>query len=331
MDLVQIWMVLVGVVVMLYVTLDGFTLGIGLLFPMTTEERERDLMMSSIAPVWDANQTWIVFGGVALFAAFPMIYTVLFSALYIPLLTFVFGLIFRGVAFEFRINTQNKKVWNRAFFAGCLFATLGQGFTLGAYLSGVQVEGTAFAGGAFDWLNPFSVIVALALVCGYMLLGATYLIIKTSGAVQTRAYHQAFWSSMAVIAFLLVVSVYSPAHDPQMLARWSSEPRIYFIWLLPLIGAAAFIALHVSLYRREEVKPFIFTVLLFLSAYLGLLAAIYPMAILPDITIYQAASQRETQIFILIGVVLLLPIILAYTTYSYWVFRGKVLVEDGYH
>lgn len=331
MDLVQIWMLLVGVVVMLYVTLDGFTLGVGLLFPFSGEEHDRDVMMSSIAPIWDANQTWIVFGGVALFAAFPMIYTVLFSALYVPLLTFVFGLLFRGVAFEFRINAKNKVPWNRAFFAGCLVATLGQGLTLGAYLSGVQVEGTAFAGGAFDWLNPFSVIVALALVCGYMLLGATYLIIKTEGEVQDRAYHQAFWSSMAVLAFLIIVSVYSPAHDPQLLARWTSEPRVYFIWMLPLIGAAAFIALQVSLQRREEVKPFFFTVLLYLSAYLGLLAAIYPMAILPDITIYQAASQRETQIFILIGVLFLLPVILGYSIYSYWVFRGKVLAEEGYH
>ena len=181
MDLVQLWMALVGLVVILYVILDGFGLGIGLLFPTADNEEERDTLMNSIAPIWDANQTWIVFGGGALFAAFPRIYTVLFSALYIPLLTFLFGLIFRGVAFEFRANTRHKKPWNRAFFIGSLVAVLGQGFTLGGYISGIRVVDGAFAGGPFDWLNPFTLIVGLALVVGYMLLGATFLIIKTEG------------------------------------------------------------------------------------------------------------------------------------------------------
>ncbi|MFO8085043.1 MAG: cytochrome d ubiquinol oxidase subunit II [Desulfobacterales bacterium] len=331
MDLVHLWIFLVGLVVILYVVLDGFSLGVGLLFPFAANEEERDVMMASIAPVWDANQTWIVFGGGALFASFPKIYTVLFSALYIPLFTFLFGLIFRGVAFEFRAGTHNKTKWNRAFFGGCLVATLGQGLTLGAYISGIRVNEGGFAGGAFDWLTPFSVMVAVALVAGYMLLGATYLLIKTDGNVRERAFDQAFYAVLAVAFFMIVVSIWTPYKDPGIWARWFSEPRVYWIWTFPLLGIISFIMLLTHLKNRQEISPFIFSILLFLSAYLGLQAAVYPYAILPDVTIYEAAAQRETLVFILWGVVLILPVVLAYTIYSYSVFRGKVTAEESYH
>ena len=191
MDLVIIWACLVGLSVILYVVLDGFSLGIALIFP-TAREEERDLLMNSIAPVWDMNQTWLVFGGGALLVAFPLIYGIAFSALYIPLLTFIFGLIFRGVTFEFRANATRKGPWNKSFFLGSLVAVVSQGLTLGGIISGINVHQGQFAGGSFDWLNPFSVMVSMALIAGYMLLGSTYLIIKTTGPVQERAYKQAF-------------------------------------------------------------------------------------------------------------------------------------------
>jgi cytochrome d ubiquinol oxidase subunit II len=331
MNLVHLWIALVGLVIILYVVLDGFTLGVGILFPFAQDETERDMMMNSIAPVWDANQTWIVFGGGALFAAFPMIYTVLFSALYVPLLTFLFGLIFRGVAFEFRANSSRKIPWNRSFFLGSVVAAFAQGLTLGAYISGIRMEMNTFAGGPFDWLSPFSIMVGIALVFGYALLGATYLIFKTEGAVQQRAYRQALAATLVVGGFMALVSIWTPYRDPAIWTRWLSQPRIYFIWVFPLLGAAAFIGLLGELKKREkEMVPFIASIALFLSAYVGLQAAIFPYAILPTVTVYEAAAQPKTQIFTLWGVVIVLPVVLGYTVYSYRVFKGKVVAGEGY-
>jgi cytochrome bd ubiquinol oxidase subunit II len=331
MDLIHLWLCLVGLVILLYVVLDGFSLGVGLLFPSARDEAERDILMGSIAPVWDANQTWLVFGGGALFASFPVVYAVLFSALYIPLLSFIFGLIFRGVAFEFRANATYKTAWNRAFFWGSLVAVLAQGITLGGFLSGTKVIGRHFAGGPFDWLNPFSVMVGLALVCGYMLLGSTYLLIKTTGAVQDRAWRQARLAALMVAGFMMVVTAWTPYHDPTLLGRWLSSPRLYFIWTFPLLGVIAFLSLLKNLRDRNEISPFFWSALLFVSAYLGLLAGLYPYAIPPSVTVYDAAAQRETLIFTLWGVCMMLPAVLIYTGYNYWVFRGKVQAGEGYH
>jgi len=331
MDLVHIWLSLVGLVIILYVVLDGFSLGVALLFPTARDEQERDLLINSIAPVWDANQTWIVFGGGALFASFPMVYSVVFSALYIPLLTFIFGLIFRGVAFEFRANSSSKHGWNKAFFWGSLVAVFAQGLTLGGYLSGTKVADGVFAGGPFDWLNPFSLMVGFALIAGYIMLGSTYLLIKTGGAIQDRAYRQAFRSALAVAGFMVLVSIFTPLHDPSIPARWFSPPRVYFIWTFPMLGLAAFFMLMKSIRQRAELLPFVCSVVLFISAYLGLLAAIYPYTIPPTVTVYEAAAQRETLLFALWGAIIVLPVVLAYTVYSYWVFRGKVTPEEGYH
>ena len=331
MTLVTIWSCLVGLVIILYVVLDGFSLGVGLLFPTARDEGERDLLMDSIAPVWDANQTWIVFGGGALFVAFPLVYGVLFSGLYIPLLTFVFGLIFRGVAFEFRANAARKGPWNRAFFLGSLVAVMAQGLTLGGIISGIEVSENRFSGGPFDWLNPFSLTVGIALISGYILLGSTYLVMKTSGPVQDRAYRQAFWAALAVLGFQILVTFWTPVHYPSVLTHWFSSPRIYFIWTFPALGLIAFYRLVRSLKNRGEIQPFFCAVLLFLAGYLGLAASLYPYAIPPSITFQEAVAQHETLRFTLWGAILALPVVLSYTVYSYTIFRGKVGKEKYYH
>ncbi len=324
MDLVTLWACLVGLVIIFYVVLDGFSLGVGLLFPTARKEEDRDLLISSIAPVWDANQTWLVFGGGALFAVFPVVYGVLFSALYIPLLTFVFGLIFRGVAFEFRANARRKEFWNRAFFWGSLVAVVAQGLTLGGILSGTKVSEGGFTGGAFDWLNPFSIMVSLALIVGYILLGSTYLIIKTSGSVQERARKQASWAARAVLGFQVLVTIWTPLHYPSVWTHWFSPPRLYFIWVFPVIGLMAFYGLVRSVKVGREVLPFIFTVVFFLAGYFGLVASLYPYAVPPTITFREAAAQRETLKFTLWGTLIVLPVVWGYIIYSYSVFRGKV-------
>jgi cytochrome bd ubiquinol oxidase subunit II len=331
MDLITLWACLVGLVIILYVILDGFSLGIGLLFPTSRSEEERDLLIQSIAPVWDANQTWLVFGGGALFAVFPVVYGVVFSALYIPLFTFVFGLIFRGVSFEFRANAARKKVWNRAFFWGSLVAVVAQGLSLGGLISGIKVSGEQFSGGTFDWLNPFSMTLSLALMAGYILLGSTYLLIKTRGPVQKRAHKQAFWAAWVVLGFQIVVTAWTPLHYPSVWTHWFQAPRIFFIWAFPLFGLFAFYGLLRSLQAGREVLPFVCTIGFFLAGYFGLAASLYPYAIPPGITFQEAASQPETLKFTLWGTLIVLPVVLAYIIYSYAVFRGKAGDDASYH
>ena len=331
MDLILLWACLLALAILLYVVLDGFSLGIALLFPTTRNEEERDTMMNSIAPVWDANQTWLVFGGGALFVAFPTIYGVLFSGLYIPLLTFIFGLIFRGVTFEFRANATRKGTWNTAFFLGSLVAVIAQGLTLGGVLSGMKVVGNSFAGGPLDWLTPFSLTIGLALIAGYILLGSTYLLIKTEGTVQERADHNAFRAAWVVLLFQILITLWTPFHYPSALTNWVNPPRIYFIWTFPLMGLLAFYGLMKSLKARHEILPFAFSATFFFAGYLGLIASIYPYAIPPSITFQEAAAQQETLRFTLWGVIIVLPLVLGYTVYSYVVFRGKVRKESNYH
>jgi cytochrome d ubiquinol oxidase subunit II len=328
MDLVTIWSCLIGLAIILYVILDGFSLGVALLFRTTRNEEERDILMDSIAPVWDANQTWLVFGGGALLVAFPKIYGVLFTGLYIPLLTFIFGLIFRGVTFEFRANATRKGPWNMAFFLGSLVAVVAQGFTLGGILSGTRVVGDRFAGGPFDWLNPFSMTVGVALIAGYILLGSTYLIIKTTGTVQEEAYRRAYQSAFIVLVFQILITIWTPFHYPSTLSNWISPPRLYFIWTFPLAGLLAFYGVIKNLRARHEVLPFVFSVVFFFAGYLGLIASIYPYVVPPNITFQEAAAQRETLRFTLWGVIIVLPLVLGYTAYSYAIFRGKVGKES---
>lgn len=329
MDIVTAWIALIALIIILYVILDGFSLGIGVLIPFIHGEQERDMLIDSIAPVWSANQTWLVFGGGALFVAFPVMYGVLFSALYIPLVTLLYGLIFRGVSLEFRISAARNRIWDRAFHAGSLVAVVSQGLILGGILSGTKVSGENFSGGAFDWLSPFSIALAAGLIAGYVLLASTYLIIKTAGPVQNGAYRKALRAALVVLIFQVLMIAWTPFQYPLVLTHWLTPPRFYFIWIFPVLGMASFYGIISSLRSRREIAPFIFSSVFFFAGYLGLFASIYPYAIPPEITFQEAAAQRETLLFTLSGAVFILPVILGYTVYSYRVFRGKVGKEGS--
>jgi cytochrome d ubiquinol oxidase subunit II len=329
LNLIDIWIGLLGLAVILYVVLDGFSLGIALLFPFSRSDEERDVMIESIAPVWDANQTWLVFSGGGLFVAFPLLYGVLFSGLYIPLFTLLYGLIFRGVSFEFRAASARKRTWDRSFFWGSIVAVVAQGCTLGGIISGVKTVGGNFAGGPFDWLTPFSMTAAAGLVAGYMLLGSAYLIIKTTGTVQERAYGTAYCAAFVVLVFQAAMILWTPFYYPEALKNWLSTPRVYFIWIFPVISVLAFFGVIRSVRKRREILPFLFGVIFFFAGYLGLFASLYPYALPPDITFYEAAAERETLRFTLWGAALILPVVISYSIYSYMVFRGKVR-REGY-
>jgi cytochrome d ubiquinol oxidase subunit II len=331
MVLIDIWAGLVGFVMILYVLLDGISLGIGLLFRAAADEDQRTTLIATISPVWDANQTWLVFGGAAIFAAFPVLFGVLASALYIPLMTFIMGLVFRGVTFEFRADAARKKPWDRAFFWGSLVAVLSQGVMLGGILTGIRVSGKEFGGSPLDWLNPFSVMVGVALVPGYIMLASCYLIIKTSGLIQQRAYRHALWSTITVLFFMAVVTVWTPYHYQLVWMNWFAPPRIYFIWCFPLLGLIAAYKLLRSLKAAREIAPLAYAIGLFLSGYLGLITSLYPYVIPPVITIWQAAAQRETLLFVLWGAIIVLPVVSGYVVYSYSVFKGKVRSGEGYY
>jgi cytochrome bd ubiquinol oxidase subunit II len=332
LDLPLLWAAIIVVGVIMYVLLDGFDLGVGILFPYLGSDADRDVAMSSVAPIWDGNETWLVLGGAGLFAAFPLAYAVILPGTYLPLLIMLIALIFRGVAFEFRFKaTRNRHWWDRAFHYGSLFATIAQGLVLGTYIRGFEVAERSFAGGMFDWLSPFSVLTGVALISGYALLGATWLIMKTAGPLQHRCYGFARRLLLAVLVFVGIVSVWTPFLDPDIAARWFSWPNIAYLSPVPLVTAAVAWWHWRSLERGREALPFVLTMALFLLSFLGLGISLWPNIIPPDISIWEAAAPPETQIFVLIGTAILLPIVLGYTAVTYYVFRGKVRAGEGYH
>ncbi len=331
MDLTMIWAFLIAFAVAMYVVMDGFDLGIGILFPALRVGRERDQAMNSIAPVWDGNETWLVLGGGGLLAAFPLAYAIILPALYAPLTAMLLGLVFRGVAFEFRWrDPDHRKYWDIAFFLGSLVATLAQGLTLGALLQGIRIEGRAYAGGWWDWLSPFSLMTGLSLVIGYALLGAGWLIWKTEGPLQEKARRFARGLAMAMIAAIGVVSLTTPFVLPQYFVRWFDFPGLLVTIPMPLLVGATAAGLWLSLRGRRDWLPFVLTLVLFLLSMAGLAVSIWPDVIPGRVTIWQAAAPYESQLFMLVGAAVLVPLILAYTGWAYWVFRGKV-DEGGYH
>jgi cytochrome d ubiquinol oxidase subunit II len=327
-----IWAALIGTAVALYVVLDGFDLGTGILFPFARSERERDQMMDSIAPFWDGNETWLVLGGGGLWVAFPHAYAIIMPALYLPVIVMLLALVFRGVSFEFRaVADTSKKYWNFAFAAGSTLAAFCQGVILAGLIQGIDVEDSAFAGGSFDWARPFAILCGLGVVAGYALLGATWLVMKTEGAVADRARHHAKELLIAVMVFMAAVSLWTPLAFPDIRERWFSVPNIYLLWPVPLLTLLIAVMAWRWLDARRDVLPFLAAIALFLLGYLGLVISIFPYIVPGVMTVWDAAAAPASQIFLLLGTVFLLPIILGYYGFIYWLFHGKVREGEGYH
>ena len=330
-DLPFIWAGLIAFAVLAYVLFDGFDLGIGILFPFLGSERNRDQAMNSVAPVWDGNETWLVLGGGGLMAAFPLAYSVVMTALYAPLIAMLLALVFRGVAFEFRWRASRKSLWDWAFAGGSVLATFAQGVALGALVQGIPVSDRAYAGGWWDWLTPFSILTGIALVIGYALLGATWLNLKTTGELQERARRFAWIAALGTLALIGVVSLWTPLLNAQFMARWFAWPAILYSAPVPLFVAVAALVLFRGLMARRDASPFLAAMALFVLSYIGLGISFYPYIVPPSITIWSAAAPDSSLGFLLVGAAVLIPLILAYTAWSYWVFRGKVDPSASYH
>ncbi len=331
LDLTVIWALIIAFAVFAYVVLDGFDLGIGLLFPRFAVGAERDQAMNAIAPVWDGNETWLVMGGGGLFAAFPLAYAIILPATYPLIIAMLLGLVFRGVAFEFRWRDPgHRALWDAAFTLGSLVAALAQGITLGALLQGVKVANNAYAGGWLDWLSPFSLLTGVALTVGYALLGATWLIWKTDGLVQRRARRLAFWLGLATLGALAAVSLATPFLHYDYWRRWFTVPSVFLTAQVPLLVLITGGAFFWSLKRGAERLPFLMALALFLLGFVGLGISMYPFVVPRAVTIWDAAAPPSSQLFMLVGAVVIIPVILAYTGWAYWVFRGKA-GEHGYH
>jgi cytochrome d ubiquinol oxidase subunit II len=327
-----VWVLVLGVAVALYVMLDGFDLGIGILFPASPEEAHRDQMMNSVAPFWDGNETWLVLGGGGLLVAFPLAYSIIMPAVYLPVIIMLLALVFRGVAFEFRwVAKPHHQIWDLAFAGGSITASFMQGIILGALLEGIEIENNAYAGGTFDWLSPFSLITGLAVVAGYALLGATWLVMKTDGEVQAKARTQAKQLLPVVLVALAIVSLWTPLAIPRIFERWFTLPNFLLLLPVPLLTAYAAWSCWSGLAKGHDVRPFVSTIALFLLGFIGLAASNLPLIVPPSLDVWQATAHPSSQFFMLIGVLILLPIILAYTVFVYHTFRGKVRAGEGYH
>ncbi len=331
MDLTVVWAFVIAFAVFMYVVMDGFDLGIGILFPTFERGEERSQAMNAIAPVWDGNETWLVLGGGGLLAAFPLAYAIILPATYPLIIAMLLGLIFRGVAFEFRWrDPRHERFWDFAFFAGSLVAALAQGMILGALLQGVAVEGRAYAGGWLDWLSPYSLLTGAGVVAGYALLGATFLAMKVTGRAEDHSYRLATWAGLATLLLMAAVSIATPFLASQYWDRWFRMPSFLFVSQVPLLTAICFFVLFRSIAKRRTYVPFLMALGLFLLGMAGLGISMWPYVVPDSVTIWDAAAPERSQIFMLIGVAVIMPVILIYTGWAYWVFRGKVGTE-GYH
>ena len=331
-DLATLWAFIIALAVFIYVVMDGFDLGLGILFPLFPGKQDRDVITNTVAPVWDGNETWLVLGGGGLMAAFPLAYAILLPALYAPLIAMLIGLIFRGVAFEFRWRTRStRNLWDIAFAGGSWVAALAQGIALGAILQGVHVEGRHYAGGWWDWLTPFSILTGVSLVVGYALLGATWLILKTEGDLRDKAYRISWILLVLMLLAIAAVSLATPLLTIQYAQRWFSWPAIILTAPVPLAVIGVTVLLMKNLAQKHDGWPFFLALALFFLSYAGLGISMYPYIVPQSITIWQAAAPQNSQIFMLVGVAGLVPLILGYTGWAYWVFRGKVRAGSGYH
>jgi cytochrome d ubiquinol oxidase subunit II len=331
-DLVPIWTLIIAFGVFMYVLLDGFDLGVGILHPLLRTEEERMLAINSVAPIWDGNETWLVLGGVALLAVFPLAFAIIIPAVYFPILLMLLGLIFRGVAFEFRMKTESARHWwDRSFFIGSLVATFFQGVVLGVFVQGLEVRGREFAGGSFDWIQPFPLLTGVGLLFGYAMLGATWLVMKTEGPLQAASRRRARVALVGVLAFIAMVSLWTPMLQPQIAQRWFTWPNIAWFAPVPLVTLAIAWITWRALQRDDDYLPFVGAMGLFAMCYLGLAISLFPYVVPYSVTLWQGASSPSTQAFLLVGTLFLLPIVLMYFGWSYYVFRGKVRADTGYH
>jgi cytochrome d ubiquinol oxidase subunit II len=332
-DLPLVWAVIILFGIMMYVIMDGFDLGIGILFPLIRDRRDRDVMMNTVAPVWDGNETWLVLGGAGLLAAFPLAYAVILSAFYLPLILMLVGLIFRGVAFEFRFKAteQRRHWWDKAFAGGSFTAAFFQGMTLGAFVKGVPVSKGAYAGGPLDWITPFSLFTGAGLVVAYALLGCTWLVMKSDDALQARMRTlgvRLAWGLFAVIALL---SAWTPLTQPDIATRWFSLPNLFWFLPVPVLVVLAMLGLLRTLASGAQVAPFLLTLALIFLSYSGLGISLWPNIIPPAVSVWDAAGPDQSLGFTLVGTLFIMPFILMYTAWAYWVFRGKVRRGEGYH
>lgn len=333
-DLSLIWFVIIVFATLMYIVMDGFDLGIGILFPAIQGADDRDVMVNSVAPVWDGNETWLVLGGAALFGAFPLAYAVIIDALTIPLTLMLIGLIFRGVAFEFRFKATpaHRPFWDKAFIGGSVLATFTQGMVVGAVINGFTVSGRAFAGGPFDWFTPFNLFCGLGLVVAYAFLGATWLVMKSENPLQGRMRQVSKRLLLALLGIIAVISIWTPLSQPAIADRWFSLPNLFFLLPVPVLVVVLGLWQWRSLSNpRSHHLPFVLTLGLIFLGFSGLGISIWPHIIPPSITLWQAAAPPQSQGFMLVGALFIIPIILVYTFWSYYVFRGKVQPGEGYH
>jgi cytochrome d ubiquinol oxidase subunit II len=325
--LASIWFFIVGLFLVFYVMLDGFDLGVGIL-SLFANERRRKVMMSSLGSIWDANETWLVVVGGTLFGAFPLAYGTVLNGLYIPIIAMLLGLMLRGVSFEFHEHSERKALWGAMFGVGSLLAAMAQGFALGGLLSGVRVVNGLFAGTAWDWFTPFSMVCVLGVLSGYSMLGSTYLIMKTGDDIQAPCFARGKFLAWLVLAVGAIVTVWTPLQFPEIFHRWLSTPNIYFFATLPAFALLSFVMLLRALKRHAEVAPFVWTLLIFLFSFAGLAATWFPYIVPDSVTIDQAAAASNTLIFMLVGIGMLIPVMVTYNVYQYLVFRGKINADE---
>jgi cytochrome d ubiquinol oxidase subunit II len=333
LDLTPLWTLVLGLAVFLYVLLDGFDLGVGMLFGLAPDTRTRNLVMNAIAPIWDGNETWLVLGVIGLMAAFPLAFAIIIPALYFPISLMLLALVFRGVSFEFRYrDLERKTLWDHGFAFGSGVATFSQGVVLGAFIQGFKIDGRHFTGSSIDCFTPFSFLTGVALVFGYGLLGAGWLILKTEDELNQRARRLARPALIGVTVSIAVVSCWTPLADPVIFARWFNWPNRLYLAPVPVLTLAlALLAWRAIGRPQSQISPFLLSIGLFALSFVGIAISLWPMIVPHRYSIWQAAASPSTQAFLLLGTVTLLPIILMYTAWSYWVFRGKVRADLGYH